>query len=517
MSPRRSPRVATGIAALTLAAGGSAPLHAQSGEDILADSCAGCHAATESGGFGRIDAARKTPEAWDATVVRMMRNHGVALSPAERVAIVRHLAETRGLSIAETEGWRYILEREPVAVDEGPDQLMTETCGRCHSYARVALQRRTEEDWAHLMHFHLGQYPTLEYQALARDRDWWTIAQQEIVPYLAETYPLGEAPEPFAGDLSGRYIVAGHQPGRGAYTGTLELSGGGADGYDLIMALDFADGRESFEGTGIVHGAGEWRATLTAGDRTIRQVMALRGDTLSGRWFVAGEDVTGGRLTARPAEAGPAILSAIPAAVSVGQRTEVTLTGTGLSGAPDLPRGVSAEVVRESPEAVVLALTATEPGRHAIALGDAAAEIAAYEAIDRIEIVPDVTIARIGGNGGPIPKVPAQFEAMAFANGADGEAGTADDLALGPVDAAWRIEAWDDAAAAMGDAEFAGTIDDTGRFIPGPAGPNPMRVMNTNNTGNLRVVASYEAGGTPLTAEAQLYATVQRFVDAALR
>ena len=98
---------------------------------------------------------------------------------------------------------------EPVAVDEGPNTQMTQTCGRCHSYARVALQRRTPEDWAHLVNFHLGQFPTLEYQALARDRDWWSIAQAEVIPFLAKTYPLGEAPAAFAGDASGDYVLAG--------------------------------------------------------------------------------------------------------------------------------------------------------------------------------------------------------------------------------------------------------------------------------------------------------------------
>ncbi|MDN3714210.1 hypothetical protein QWZ10_24775 [Paracoccus cavernae] len=54
------------------------------------------------------------------TVVRMMRNHEVALSDEERLAVVRYLSDTRGLSVAETEGLRYILEREPVANDAGP-------------------------------------------------------------------------------------------------------------------------------------------------------------------------------------------------------------------------------------------------------------------------------------------------------------------------------------------------------------------------------------------------------------
>src|SRR5690606_21168974 len=138
----------------------AAPALAVTGEEVMQNACAACHVQNEDGRWERIDAARKT------------RNPGVALSPEERTAIVRHLSDTRGLSLTETAERRYILEREPVAWDEGPDTQMTQTCGRCHSYARVALQRRTPEDWKHLVNFHLGQFPTLEYQALARDRDW---------------------------------------------------------------------------------------------------------------------------------------------------------------------------------------------------------------------------------------------------------------------------------------------------------------------------------------------------------
>ncbi len=40
------------------------------------------------------------------------------------------------------------------------------------------------------MHFHVGQFQTIEYQAMARDRDWFEIALTEIAPWLAETQGL---------------------------------------------------------------------------------------------------------------------------------------------------------------------------------------------------------------------------------------------------------------------------------------------------------------------------------------
>lgn len=69
-------------------------------------------------------------------------------------------------------------------------QLFTDTCARCHSGARVLLQRRPAAEWEHLVHFHLGQWPTTEYQSLARDRDWLNIALNEMVPDLAAKLPL---------------------------------------------------------------------------------------------------------------------------------------------------------------------------------------------------------------------------------------------------------------------------------------------------------------------------------------
>jgi quinohemoprotein amine dehydrogenase len=41
--------------------------------------------------------------------------------------------------------------------------------------------------------------------------------------------------------------------------------------------------------------------------------------------------------------------------------------------------------------------------------------------------------------------------------------------------------------------------------------------MMANNVGNLKVVATVDDAGRKLTAEAHLYATVQRFVDALIR
>ncbi|SNT76340.1 quinohemoprotein amine dehydrogenase subunit alpha [Paracoccus seriniphilus] len=494
------------------------PAMAVTGEEVLENTCAACHAASEDGGYERIDAVRKTPEGWDMTVARMMRNHDVHLEADERDAIVRYLSDTRGLTLQETAERRYILEREPVAFDTGPDDLMTQTCGRCHSYARVALQRRSAEDWQHLVNFHLGQFPTLEYQALARDRDWWGIAKAEIIPFLAKTYPLGDAPAAFAGDASGDYLLAGRQPGRGDYTGTLVLAAAEGD-YDVTMVLNFADGSRTFTGTGRILGEGEWRATLSDGTTSIRQVFAITEDgRISGRWYETDRDMIGGRITAVPADGTPEVLAATPTRVKIGQETVIRVAGPGLGDQLTLPAGVQATVTPMGDGVTEVTVTATtEPGPFALKLGDQTIELVAYTQPDRISVVPDMAMARIGGGGGAIPKAPAQFEAWGWLNGPDKEPATEDDIALGVFDASWQTDNFDEAAAAMEDAKFAGKIDEHGLFMPADAGPNPERPMKTNNAGNLKVIATVDAGEAPLTAEAHLYATVQRFVDAPIR
>lgn len=505
------------VSALALCA--AAPALAVSGEEVLESACAACHVQNQDGTWERIDAVRKTPEGWDMTVTRMMRNHAVALEPEERAAVVRYLSDTRGLSLAETEAWRYILEREPVAQDNGPNEQMSQTCGRCHSYARVALQRRTPQDWEYLVNFHLGQFPTLEYQALARDRDWWGIAQAEIIPFLAETYPLGEPVPAFDGDASGGYVLAGRQPGRGDYTGRMTVTRNGAD-YDVSMVLDFADASQSYSGAGRILGAGEWRATLTGGGDTIRLVASITPEgRLSGRWYDAASDVIGGRIEAARSDGPAQVLAAYPQRLRRGEATQIRVAGPGLGGDLTLPEGVSGQLDSNSGGVAVMTLTASGDvsGPIRIGLGGQQIELVAYDQPDRISIVPDIAMARIGGNGGPIPKAPAQFEAMGWLNGPDGKPETDDDIALGVFPASWATDNFDAAAAEMQDAAYAGRIDQNGLFMPGDAGPNPERPMMTNNAGNLKVIATVETGTAPLTAEAHLYATVQRFVDAPIR
>ncbi len=88
--------------------------------------CAACHAARADGTLERVHDARKTPEAWDMTLFRMANVHGVEMTPEEKRKLVKQLSDSNGLAPAETEGYRYILEKTPGVTDTGPDDDLTQ-------------------------------------------------------------------------------------------------------------------------------------------------------------------------------------------------------------------------------------------------------------------------------------------------------------------------------------------------------------------------------------------------------
>ncbi|WP_240558728.1 quinohemoprotein amine dehydrogenase subunit alpha [Paracoccus contaminans] len=226
-----------------------------------------------------------------------------------------------------------------------------------------------------------------------------------------------------------------------------------------------------------------------------------------------------GRLKAVRADAAPQILSVSPGHIKAGEAAEIVITGIGLEGAPALPAGVTAEVVSADANRVVLraaaaADAAAGPGEVRIGALASPAGLIVYRALDRIAVEPALTYSRIGGNGGPVAKHPAQFEAIGWLNGPDAKAETADDIRVGAMPADWRTEDFDEAAKKMEDARFAGAIEPNGLFQPAGAGPNPERPMSTNNAGNLKVIAAVKDGDKVLEAAGHLYATVQRFIDA---
>jgi len=508
--------------AMALLTGGSA-VAADDAATLLQDKCGSCHEADATGGLSRIKGQRKTPEGWLMTIVRMRVVHGINVDSAAQAELVRHLADTQGMAPSETEGYRYILEREPAVVEEF-DPILLEMCGRCHSMARVALQRRTAEEWSVHIDFHVGQYPTIEYQALGRDREWYRIAKEEIAPALARDFGFENAawdswqaaakPDP-AGD----WVFMTRLPGAGAAFGRFSVASD-AGGLALDGTLQAATGPAMpISGKVRLYTGYEWRASLSIGGDSYRQVLALSadGNTLTGRQFRTEEDSLGGRFQAARVGGPARLLGAVPGNLKAGTAADVQVVGTGLDGLR-FGAGVTASGMAANDYGAAVRLAAAPSGHGLVTLSAGAASaadaFAVYRKLDGLKVEPSFAIARVGGAGGSTPPVKAMFRAIGYLNGPDGEAGTDDDISIGEVPGTWSVAPFDELADQMKDAAFAGKMDAVaGVFTPADAGPNPQRPFSTNNAGNLRVVAS----GEGVSGEAQLIVTVQRWNDPPIR
>jgi quinohemoprotein amine dehydrogenase len=518
--------LAGALMVLVLACGGAAQAGGIDVPDLLAKRCATCHA-DEQKNLRRIHAQRKTPEGWLMTLVRMQRAHGLKLSDDERRAVVKYLADTQGLAPAETAPARYALERRLNTIEKLPSEQFAQMCARCHSGARVLLQRRTATEWERLVHFHLAQFPTLEYQALSRDRDWMKIAFAEVAPALAQSQPFDDAswkewqktkPAPVAG----RWSIAGRLPGKGDFSAIMTLDSSAAEGsvathtdqYRLTFTGEYADGgKMQGRGAVFIYTGHEWRGKVEINGIEMRQVFSVVDGALTGRMFLTEQDEVGADVTGARLENGTSrILAVQPSWLRKGEATTLVIVGANLNGVPKLPAGVKIlKTLEKSPTRVALSVIAEQgaPGIHKITLGKAQAELALFETLARIEVTPAYAVARVGGNGGSTPKVDARFEAIGWAKGKAGE-----EFRVGIVPAQWSLEPFNEDAKRDRDLAFAGNIDAAnGVFTPAAAGPNPLRHLMTNNAGNLAVIARTKSAGKTLKAQGQLIVTVQRWVD----
>ncbi|MCX7057502.1 MAG: quinohemoprotein amine dehydrogenase subunit alpha [Proteobacteria bacterium] len=492
---------------------------APSGQALVRTYCSGCHL-EHDGAFERINSIRKTPEGWVMTLFRMHQVHGLALPEDVHDGIVRYLSDTQGLAPSEAAPARFALERRPNAkdLDLGPE--LATMCGRCHSLARVALQRRDSADWLKHMHFHVGQFTSLEYQASGRDRPWWTIASTELPPKLGQLFPLTTPAwtawsQRAARDLSGSWVVVGHEPGGRDLYGTAEIAADGHGGYTAHYRLkDTAGTSVGGESHAIVYTGYEWRGRAELGGRASREVFAASedGSRIVGRWFDPEHTEEGGDWTAVRNDAQPQVLAVLPRAMKAGSSGSVIVVATGITSPATLSLGAGtttrvlasdAGALRASVE--IASNTATGARTVSIAGASGQGAFAVYDKIDKIEIRPSFGIARVGG--GKIAAVTAQFEAIGQAKDAAGNT-----LALGPIAADWSTLPYDAEAARTHDEAFGGGIQNSGRYVPAGAGLNPVREFSGNNTANLKVVARVRDGTATVEGDSHLIVTVQRWI-----
>jgi quinohemoprotein amine dehydrogenase len=512
------------LAGSVLAAPVAAPATAP---DILKNKCGSCH--FEGGKLQRILGMRKTPEGWDMSIARMQVWHKVDVSKDERQILVKYLADRQGLAPEEAAPYRFLTERVPNAQDVVPSEELGQMCGRCHSFGRVALQRRDADEWKKLVHTHLGQFPSIEYSAQGRDRYWKDIALDQVVPKLASLYPANTtAWKNWQGKKHvmplGKWRIAGRRPGAGDYAGTMQVDALGNDRYDVRYELNYTNGnRVSGRGQSIIYSGYEWRGDALLGNQKVRSVFALSedGKRLSGRWFLRDTDEIGATFEAVPVAAVPraTILAIFPSLLKAGSDMQLSVHGVQLGKDYDLGPGIRVMSARQkNPDEVELVVSVAEDAtagpRSLRAIGGGEAKVAVYQQFDSVRVEPEFGIARLGG--GTNLGLSAQFEAVAYLNGADGRPGTADDIRLGYVPANWRVDNHDEKAKAADDARFAGVMEPQGLFVPAAAGPNPAR-KGMNNVGDLAVIATVADGARTSEAKGRLMVTVQRWNKPPLR
>ena len=515
---------------LTLCFGGQ-PAWGQevTGPTLLETRCSGCHPPQEEGGkLDSIEHQRKTPEGWEMTIYRMLRTHGANLAAGEARTLIKYLSDHYGLAPSEVEPYRYALEKRNNTIEQHVPKAVKGTCVTCHSYARIALQRRTPEVWGRLPDLTAALLPNIENQVASTgmlNDFWYTLVRQETVPYLVQKYPfVSVAWKQWQAtpklNYAGVWNVVGHDPGKGGdYTGYMTLTALGDDRYEGQLSYDFADG-SSMAGTTyvIIYTGFQWRGVAEIdGGKTHKEIFFANeeGTVISGRRLLTIVGDLGMEETLYRNNGKTKLLAVSPTALKVGERYSVKLFGMNFSetltaASLSLGTGVSVQSIRKTNADTVVAEVVVEKDaevgpRHARIDGvDRSLPLSVYDTVDYIRLSPEQAFSRPGGIR--TPKIFQQFEAVGYATGPDGRKGTDDDVRLGRVGpVTWKLNEYvkrvnDD------DVRFVGALNAHGLFTPAEDGPNPKRHLSQGNVGDVWVEAWYRPNGArrPMGARAHL-------------
>jgi quinohemoprotein amine dehydrogenase len=339
--------------------------------------------------------------------------------------------------------------------------------------------------------------------------------------------------------ITGKWMLTGYQQGKGRVFGTVTVEQGASpDEFTTKTEIEYASTGVTLTrtGKGIVYTGYSWRGRSAGGKsesasadpgsdpKEWREALFVSrdGNTMEGRWFWGGYQEFGidahlSRIGTQPMLAGASVFSVQTPSTPTVKLYGANFPATLKSADFDFGTGIKVKrIVKRTPTSadVELQVDPNLPvGIRDVSLGRSTAErsIAVYDKIAYIKVLPDASMARLGGT--IAAKQFAQFEAVAYSAGADGKPNTADDIPLGPVSARWGMEEFvstptDD------DVKFVGKLNDNGLFTPNLEGPNPERKKQannypTNNWGDVWVTATYDApGGSPMKAKSYLVVTI---------
>ncbi len=538
-------------------------------DPLVISKCGTCHAKDDKGNLGRISWERAAPEGWEQAIKRMVRLNGLTISPADARAIVKYLGTYHGLAPEEAKSVMYMPEHRMIDETIIPNDVVRGACATCHAFGRAMSWRRSKADWVLLENMHSALYAQADgfFHRPPRGAggggggagggggrggaDAATPPGPEpgeaAADYLGKSAGL-HTPEWAAWRarlraprIAGRWLVSANIAGHGKFYGDVVIEPGAADDeFKTITTLHSVKDGTTIKrtGTGLVYAGYSWRGrskgTPAAGAKPddlgseARETLWIAPDqnTAEGRWYWGqyeefGFDVNMVRASAEPTVSAVNIYSLKAGSTSApvklfGDSFPANVTPADV----DLGAGLKVtKIVSHTKTEMVVEVDVAKDavaGKRDIEVGRSILQnaLAVYDKIDYIKVTPDSALARLGS--GKHPKGYQQFEAIAYANGADGKPHTADDVELGPIDATWSVEEF---MAVFGDDDknFVGNLSETAFFTPASDGPNPERKFSRNNYGDVWVVATAKSekdkDGKPLSGRSYLVVTVPTYIN----
>jgi len=378
------------------------------------------------------------------------------------------------------------------------------------------------------------------------------ISLDATLDFLAKDYPL-HTPEwgawrarMRAPRIAGKWLISARVPGRGKYFGEMTIAarpGGPEDEFTTTVKLQPVEGGPVINrtGTSLVYAGYSWRGRSKGGAlpanappddlaSPMREAVWISPDQTwaEGRWFWGEYQEFGVDVKLRRATSEPLLLTLDRYSLKTGSQAQrVRIFGANLPAqvAPadlDFGSGITVKSIASHSAGEIAAVVDVAPdavsGKRDVAFRNAVLEdaLAVYDRIDYIKVLPEASLARLGGDPqSPHPRGYQQLEVMAYQRGADDKPRTGDDVELGPIDVNWSVEEF---YASFGDddKEFVGTLDNHGLFTPNIDGPNPQRKFSRNNYGDVWIVATAKTekdkDGKPLSGRSYLVVAVPTYI-----
>ena len=531
-------------------------------DPLVISKCGTCHAKDDKGNLSRISWERSTPEGWEEAIKRMVRLNGLTISPADARSIVKYLGTYHGLAPEEAKPVMYMPEHRSDDETIIPNDEVRGACATCHAFGRAMSWRRSKADWQLLENLHSALYAQADgfFHRAGRGgggggggRGGEAAAPvgpepgEAAVDYLSKSAAL-HTPEWAAWRarlraprITGKWLVSASITGHGKFYGDMVIDPGASDDeFKTTTTLHSVKDGTTIRrtGTALVYAGYSWRgrskgnppANAKPDDLAseARETLWIAPDqnTAVGRWYWGqyqefGFDVNLSRSSSEPTISAVGLYS-----LKTGSKdAPVKLYGDNFPAAlapADVDFGVGVKVtkiVSHTKTEIVVDVDVDKDavfGKRDISVGRSVLlnAFAVYDKVDYVKVTPDSALARLGS--GQHVKGYQQFEAIAYANGADGKSHTADDVELGPIEATWSVEEF---MAVFGDDDknFVGHLSETAFFTPASDGPNPERKFSRNNYGDVWVVATAknekDKDGKPLSGRSYLVVTVPTYIN----